>query len=436
MNVAIVGFGREGKSSYEYCKNQGFNITICDKNIDSIAPKSCDTRSGDNYLENLNSFDIIYRTASINPNLIARANPNTPTILQKVTTNTNEFFKACRTKNIIGITGTKGKSTTSTLIARMLEASGQRTHLGGNIGIPPLELLKNNIEPSDWIVLEMSSFQLSDLNYSPHIGVMLMLAEEHLDWHNSLDEYTAAKANIFSQQTNKDIAIYYANNEYSKLCAQKSAGQQIPFGHQPGACVKNNKITIGETEICGVNDVALLGKHNIQNICAAITTVWQVNQNAEAIKGVLGGFSGLPFRLEKRATIKGISYYNDSYASNPTATIAAINTVKEPKILLAGGKDRGLDLTNLTDVLASDSTIKKVLLIGESGPRLATALRTMNCTNFEVMDGGNMQEFVQIASNIAAPGDAVLLSPGFPSFDMFKDFEDRGIQFNQAVQNI
>lgn len=434
MNVALLGFARQGRSSYEYWQKLGHDITICDKNPDISIPHDCSMQLGEYYLSDLDKFDLIVRTSSTHPQLIRAANPQTPHILDKVTTNTNEFFKVCPSKNIIGITGTKGKSTTSTLVTKMLQASGLRTHLGGNIGIPPLELLKADIKPTDWVVLELASFQIIDLQYSPHIAVVLMIDDEHLDWHGDLAEYLSAKQNLFTHQTDNDMAIYYADNSYSKKCADISVGKHIAYAAKSGAYVSDNMVYVQDTAICSVNDVALLGEHNIQNVLAAITVTWQITQNIEALTSVIKSFQGLPFRLEKRRTINEVEYYNDSFASNPRATIAAIKTINRPKILIVGGKDRGLNLTNLTDTISRSSSIKKVIVIGEAGPRLATELHKKDYTNIELTDAKSMNDIVLLAQSFAKSGDAVVLSPGFPSFDMFKDFEDRGVQFNNAVE--
>lgn len=436
MKIAILGYARQGKSSYEYYNLPENDITICDQNLNAEVPKQAKKRLGPNYLQNLNSFDLIIRTSNMHPKLIKQANPNSPDILSKVTSNTNEFFRVCPSKNIIAVTGTKGKSTTSTLIAKMLEAQGLRTHLGGNIGIPPLELLKNNIKPNDWVVLELASYQLIDLNYSPHIGLVLMLDEDHLDWHKNFDEYLKAKANLFNHQTTDDIAVYFADNQLSKQCTEKSLARKIPYYKRPGAYVENNKIAIENTIVCDLNSIALIGGHNIQNICAALTVVWQIQQNIEAIKKIITDFSGLPLHLEKRRTLNGTEYINDSFASNPSATIAAIKAIKQPKILIIGGKDRNLKLDKLVNEIRGCNTIKKVVVIGESTTRIAKEFNTAGFSNYEITDAKTMKDIVLKCANLAARGDAVVLSPGFPSFDMFKNFEDRGEQFNKAIDEL
>ncbi len=432
MRVAIAGYGTQGKSAYEYWR-KGNDITICSRNPITDLPEGVDIRVGDGHLASLDAFDVIVRSPGLHPNTLIEN--NSPEILAKVTTNTNEFFRVCPSKNIIGVTGTKGKGTTSTMIARILEASGKRVHLGGNIGIPPLDLLKNDIQATDWVVLELANFQLIDLKYSPHIGVCVMVEPEHLDWHKDETEYYQAKSQLFAHQTLNDIAIYYADTEASHTIASSSVGAKIPYFAEPGALIKQNAIVIDDQEICKLSELQILGEHNRQNICGAITAVWQVAQNVDAIRKAIIAFTGLPYRIEYRAEKHGIKYYNDSFAAAPGAAVAAIKSIPEPKILIMGGRDRGLDLTELTHEIAKPrNAVASVLVIGESAARIAKALQAAGYDGYKVSDAKDMAAIVAEATMLARPGDAVVLSPGFPSFDMFKNFEDRGNQFNTAVE--
>jgi len=210
MKIAILGYGSQGRAAYEYWRD-GNEITICDGNSKLELPTDVNTQLGADHLKGLERFDLLVRSPIVHPRAIVAA--NSPDILAKVTTVTNEFLRVCPTKNVIGVTGTKGKGTTSTLIALMLEAAGHRVHLGGNIGIPPLDMLKNDIQPDDWVVLELANFQLIDLQHSPRIAVCLMVVPEHLDWHTDPAEYFAAKTQLFRWQTAEDFAIYFADND-------------------------------------------------------------------------------------------------------------------------------------------------------------------------------------------------------------------------------
>src|ERR1700741_4499183 len=348
-----------------------------------VVPEGAHTQLGPDYLSKLDQYDLIVRTPILHPRDIVAANPETPNILDKVTSNTNEFFRACPSKKVIAVTGTKGKGTTSTLITKMLEAAGKRVHLGGNIGIPPLELLKDDIKPEDYVVLELANFQLIDLRYSPHIAVCLMVVPEHLDWHEDMEEYISAKQQLFIHQNSNDVAIYYALNENAESIADASEGTLIPFFKEPGAIVKNGSIVIDTKQICKTDELKLLGEHNWQNVCAAVTAVWQITQDTEAIRKAAINFSGLPFRIELRREVNKVRYYNDSFATGQGATIAAIDAIKEPKVLIIGGYDRGLDLTELAEeVVAASESIRKVVLIGVAAERTAQLFTEHGFTNF------------------------------------------------------
>lgn len=434
MKVAILGYASQGESAYHYWNTPDNEVVICDSREDIELPQGSKSHLGPSYLHSLDEFDLIVRAApSIHPRQIADANSDE--ILQKVTTNTNEFFRVCASKNIIAVTGTKGKGTTSTLIAKMLEADGKKVHLGGNIGIPPLDLLHDNIEPDDWVVLELANFQLIDLKYSPHIAVCLMVMPEHLDWHADTDEYYNAKSQLFRYQTPDDFAIYNADNENSKRIASTGKGWKLPYMTRPGAYVHDGQIMIDNQAVCSVTDLKLLGKHNWQNACAAVTAFWKISQNLDAVRSVLTTFSGLPFRIEFRAEKNGIRYYNDSFASQPSATIAAIESVPEMKVMIIGGFERGLDLKELAQKLkACEKDIRSVLAVGATGKRVVENLQAKGFTNYQLSEAKTMSEIVKQATTLAKPGDAVVLSPGFASFDMFKNFEERGKQFNAAVE--
>jgi UDP-N-acetylmuramoylalanine--D-glutamate ligase len=435
MRIAILGYSDQGKSAYEYWSAEGnHEITICDSRDDITLPKGVATQLGSEYLTNLDRFDIVVRGApTIHPKTIVAA--NSPEILSKVTSNTNEFLRVCPTKNVIGITGTKGKGTTSTLTTKMLEAAGKTVHLGGNIGIPPLDLLKNNIQPTDWVVLELANFQLIDLKYSPCIAVCLMVVPEHLNWHTDMAEYIFSKSQLFEWQTSKDIAIYYAANDISKEVALSGAGQKLPFYASPGAWINGNMVTIDGAEICTTDAIQLLGKHNWQNVCAALTAYWQVDQNIDAAKSAILHFRGLPHRLELVREQLAIRFFNDSFAATPDAAVAAVSAIPGQKVMIFGGFDRKLPLDNFArDIASQAQSIEKAVLIGESAKRTGDALIAAGFTNFVISEAKSIKDIVELATSYATAGCAVVLSPGFASFDMFKNFEDRGLQFKAAVE--
>lgn len=443
MKVAIIGFASEGRAAYEYWNHEGNDLTICDRNSELDLPDGVKSQLGEDYLSNLGGFDLIVRTPALHPRLILEANPESPAIADKITTNTNEFLRVSPTKNIIGVTGTKGKGTTSTLITKMLEAAGKKVHLGGNIGIPALELLKQDIQSTDWVVLEMSSFQLIDLKISPHTAVCVMVVPEHLDWHTDLPEYIRAKQQLFVHQKADDRAIYFGGSELSKQVASVSPGVLTEYFAPPGAFVQDGTILIGDTVICSTSEVALLGRHNVQNICAAITAVWPVVQDAIPLKQVITTFTGLEHRLEKVRVLDEVTYYDDSFGTTPETAAVAVEAFEEPKVVIMGGSTKRADFTELAKTVANNN-VRQVILIGNTenpkhicdSPKIEAALREAGfeaITSLAKPGGTTMTEIVETARFAARPGDVVLLSAGCASFDLFQNYKDRGNQFKAAV---
>lgn len=427
MNIAIVGFDTEGRSSYEYFASRGHTITICDQNTGLKVPHGVESVLGDKYLDDLDRFDLIVRTAGLQPSKILEKNPGVAT---KLTSQINEFFKASPTKNIIGVTGTKGKGTTSTLITKMLEAAGKHVYLGGNIGVPPLSFYKK-LRPDSWVILELSSFQLIDLQYAPHIGVCLMVVPEHLNWHKDMDEYVAAKSRMFTLQTDQDVAISFADNELSRTIASSGNAVQIPYYAKPGAIVNDGTIIIGDTAICRTDELKLLGAHNWQNVCAAVTAAWQVTHDVKAMQHVLTSFSGLEHRLEFVRDFSGIKFYNDSFGTTPETAAVAIESFTEPKVVILGGSDKGADFAVLADTITR-SNVRQAVVIGDTGPKIIAALEAAGFTDIS-LGGTSMESAIATCLRHAKAGDVVLLSTGCASFGMFKDYKDRGNQFKQLV---
>lgn len=449
MKIGIVGWGLEAKSAFNFFGSEHEYLIVNESAQDDFPPQSDKVKvryvpqaapvgiggqvSDLSYLDGIEDCDkIIYQpTAYFN---LQKKFGDDKTFWPKATTAYDIFFENTPSKNIIGITGTKGKGTTSTLIHEMLIAAGKTAHLGGNIGTPILDILPK-IKENDWLVWELANFQLKPARHSPHIGVCLMITKEHLDWHPDFEDYIDAKANLFRYQSQEDIAIYFADNEYSCRIAGNSPGNKIPYFDSPGGRISaDGKIVVGkeETEIIDKREIKLLGEHNLQNVCAAVTAVWQVSQDVEPMRKVLSAFSGLIHRLEFVRELGGIKYYDDSFGTTPDTVIVALKAIIQPAVLILGGHDKGLDYTELIKEITSRDRVRHVITIGQIGPKLAQMLRDKHFDRI-TEDLTTMPEIVAEAHRVAQPGDAVLLSCGTSSFGMFKDYKDRGDQFKQAV---
>lgn len=429
MKVAVVGFALEGQQNYQYWKNQGADITICDQDASLRVPEDAKSQLGEGYLSNLDQFDVIVRSAGINPEIILAANAH---VADKITTTINQFLQVCPTKNVIGITGTKGKGTTSTLIYQMLKAAGIDVYLGGNIGVSPFEFL-DKLTSDSFVVLELSSFQLCDLQHSPSTALCLMVVPEHLNWHHSLEEYVAAKSRLFSNQDADDTAIYFADDDLSHKIVSSSPGKKFSYFAEPGAFVLDNQVIIDNEIICGTDELRLLGQHNWQNVCAAVTVVWQFVHDVSAIKSVLTTFSGLSHRLEFVRQVDDVLYYDDSFGTTPETAIVAMRAFDRNKIMILGGSDKGADFTRLAEAVVSDK-VRKAIVIGDTSSKIRQALLDAGYSSEDIIVGAQtMDEIVGLAKHHARGGDVVLLSTGCASFGLFKDYKDRGNQFRQVV---
>jgi UDP-N-acetylmuramoylalanine--D-glutamate ligase len=448
MRIALVGWGIENQSAYRYfgpdheylivSESRPTDLTPDEPNvkvqfIDADRPIGMVSMVEDlSYMDGVDKCNLIIYQPTARQNLKKHFGDD-PAFWSKAKTVQHIFFENVKTKNLIGITGTKGKGTTSTLLSKLLEADGKTVFLAGNIGKSVLDIMPD-IQGEDWVVLELSNFQLQDFPYSPHIGVCLMITAEHLDWHANMNEYVDAKSHLFRNQTPQDVAIYFADNQYSREIASYSKGIKVPFYKPPGGRVRQDgMIVIGdqETEIINKREVKLLGEHNLQNICAALTAFWQVSQNTAAAQQVLTAFSGLEHRLEFVRNVGGVDYYDDSFGTTPETAIVAMKAFDQPKILVLGGSDKGIPFDGLTELVASSNT-RHVITIGKTGSVIANQLREKGFNNISE-DLNTMPEIVDAAKKVAQPGDVVLLSCGCASFGLFKDYKDRGNQFKAAV---
>lgn len=426
MKIAIAGYGVEGKSNYDYFVRHGHEVTIIDEREDlPDLPVNVKTMLGAGVFEKLNGFDVVVRTAGLAPRKIKTDG--------KVWSATNEFFAECPAP-IIGVTGSKGKGTTCSLIASILRASGKTVHLVGNIGMPALDELEK-ITATDIVVYEMSSFQLWDIEKSPHVGVVLMIEPDHLDVHASFEEYVAAKANIVLHQSEDDITVYNVNNPHSAAIARQSKGKKQPYQFETAAHVLHDAFWYGDTRLCSTDALVIPGVHNQDNACAAINAVWPYVQDGEVIARGLSDFSGLPHRLKLVGEKRDVRYYDDSIATTPGSAIAAMAAFEAPKVLILGGSSKGADFTPVAEA-AEKADIRVVLLIGSEAPKIEAVLQPRGIPYLNLGETITMDEIVKTAAVQAQVGDVVVLSPACASFGMFKNYKDRGDQFIAAVKNL
>lgn len=408
MKIAIAGYGAEGRANYNYWHRPGNELTIVDERemIDD-APAGAATMLGAGAFGRLQGFDMVVRTAGLAPRKIVTDG--------QVWSATNEFFDQCPAP-IIGVTGTKGKGTTSSLMVSILRAAGHTVHLVGNIGAPALAELAN-IQPSDIVVYELSSFQLWDARASPHIAVVLGIEPDHLDVHESFEEYVAAKGNIACFQRASDVVIYNQNNTYAHQIAQLSPGEKIayPFAIDEYAA-----------------SLKLPGAHNRENAAAAIAVARQFGVDDDAIRQGLAAFDGLPHRLKFVAEKDGVKYYDDSIATTPGSVIAAVRSFAAPRVLLMGGHDKGGDYSELIDVCRGADV--KVVAYGANRDVLKQLFDQAGVPC--VVCPGDMRAVAREARAQASAGSVVILSPAAASFDMFTSYGDRGDQFIAAVEGL
>lgn len=447
--VAVLGIGIEGLSLVEFLSGSFAMVTVVDERLEKdVDPEvleklgKMDTPGifGPDAMSKLSGFEIIFRSPGVKRNQKILDELADKGVL--ITSPTQLFFDLCPCP-IIGVTGTKGKGTTSSLITEMLKKEGFDTYLGGNIGTPPLTFLEK-LTPESRVVLEMSSFQLQDLTISPHIAVMLMTTSEHLDYHRDVYEYIDAKRNILRHQTLNDFAIvnkdYPASNESDVVTPGKvykvSREQSIDQGcfvHEGTIFLKMSDI---EEEVINTKDILLPGKHNLENACAAILAAKLSGAHMESIVHVLKTFKGLEHRLELIKEIHGIRFYDDSFSTTPETAIAAIEAFSEPEILLLGGSSKNSDFTELGKTISMSQNIKAIIKIGAEWEKIKESIKGKIAHIQIIEDCETMQDAVKRAASIAENGDVVLLTPACASFDKFKNYKDRGQQFKKAVDDL
>lgn len=419
MKVAILGFGVEGQDAARYFLEKGAQIAVFDKKERKEIAKgewrgaNFEWVCGPDYLSaGIHGFDLIVRSPGVYRFIpeIVEVEKNGA----KITSNTKIFFDECKTP-IIAVTGTKGKGTTSTLITRGLEAAGKKVVLAGNIGEPMLSRL-SQANNSDFVILELSSFQTIDLHKSPHIAVVTNITTDHLNWHKDRNGYVNAKENLWLYQTKDDFLVMNKDDRTCQELAKKAPGTVVwynPKAPLPG-------------------DLRVPGKHNRANAHAALAAAKIVGANLEKAWQGIASYKGAEHRLEKVAEKNGVLFINDSAATTPEATIAALETFSQPKILIAGGSAKGIKFAQLAKAIAKNN-VRAVLLMGETETEIEKELENVGYKGVVKRGYRDMATLVEDARSVAQNGDIVFLSPACASFGLFTNYQERGQKFKEAM---
>ena len=444
--VAVLGIGVSNTPLVRLLLDHGIRVTACDKRTreelgalaDELEGAGCALRLGPDYLEGLHE-DVIFRTPGLRPDMpqIAAAVANGSVLTSEM----EAFFQVCPCP-IIAVTGSDGKTTTTTIIAELLKAAGNTVWLGGNIG-HPLLCDAEGMQPHDYAVLELSSFQLMTMDRSPHIAVVTNLAPNHLDIHRDMAEYVAAKENIFRHQTAGDIAVFNADNAITAEQSTRAAGRSRRFSRQSplsdGVFLRGDDIVCrgpeGERVIMQTSDIRIPGVHNVENYMAAIAAVDGLVPDA-VIHDFARSFGGVEHRIELVRTLHGVRYYNDSIASSPSRTIAGLRSFPGKVILIAGGYDKHIPF----DVLGPEVTahVKLLVLCGATAGKIRAAVEAApdyRPGHPEIIEVTPFRAAVEAARDRAVPGDVVTLSPACAAFDQFKNFAERGKVFKEIVRS-
>ena len=449
--VAFIGAGVSHKRCIEQFVELGAQVTLCDqkKSLEDFGAYADTLRRlhvrlslGEHYTDGFAGQDIIMRTPGYEyykPELQAALQAGT-----KVTSEVELFFELCPCE-IVAVTGSDGKTTTTTLISKMFEAAGRKVFLGGNIGAALLPQLAD-VTPEAVAVVELSSFQLISMRVSPKVAVVTNVTPNHLDHHKDMQEYIDAKRNILLWQVPPCRAVLGFENDISRGMQSDCKGEQVWFTRlhetDKGAFLRESDDTLCYAEngvvtpILPRAEVKLRGLHNVENLLAAIAAVWG-RVPVEAMRQVGSTFTGVEHRIEPVRTLDGVTYYNDSIASSPTRTIAGLRSFNQKIILIAGGYDKKIPYEPLAPEIRAH--VKTLVLMGATGPRIEAAVRA--CPGFDesaltILHADSMQHAVELARSAAQPGDVVSLSPASASFDLYPNFEVRGRDYKNIVKNL
>jgi UDP-N-acetylmuramoylalanine--D-glutamate ligase len=448
--IAILGFGTEGRAVLEYLVRHEYSfITVCDKNPDlkEAMPNGVSVRLGPKYLNDLLDFDVIFRSPGIK--YLEPAIQNAVKNGVEVTSST-AFFLDQSPCPVIGVTGTKGKGTTCTLIYEMLKKAKKDVYLGGNIGKSAIEFL-DTVNKKSLVVLELSSFQLQDLTKSPRYSVLLNTTTDHLDYHVDRDEYLQAKESILSNQNKNDLCVLNKDYEYVEYYLPLVKGDlrlvSVRQKVKDGAYVDDGVIYYvmdGEEEkIADVKDMALIGSHNLENILPAIVIAKELKVSSKDILSVIREFKGLEHRLEFVKEVNFVKYYNDSFSTTPETSMAAVDSFDEPTILIAGGSDKGLDYSEWALKILTKPSLHTVILIGVTAEIMEKAIVDAEKklgdavgSPTKVLRRDDLEEAVLEAYALSEKGGVVVMSPAAASFDMFKNYKERGERFRAIVRKL
>lgn len=449
--IAFVGIGVTNAPTAKLFADFGAKVYACDrkdkeyigneicKELESSGVEFC---LGSTYLDAIPEMDIVFRTPGIMPSeqWIIDAKKRG----QVVTSEMEVFFELCPCK-IIAVTGSDGKTTTTTLISEMLKKEGKNVYLGGNIGRALLPEIKN-IKSNDFAVAELSSFQLITMHSSPDIAVVTNLAPNHLDHHKDMQEYVGSKRNILLHQNAFSKSVLNANNDYTVKMLSDVNGIPYQFSYgkeiEHGAFYKNGKIYFNDydkktVEVLDRNDIKLPGDHNVENYLAAITAVWGL-VSVESIREVAKSFGGVEHRIEFVRERHGVKWYNDSIATSPTRVISGLKSFDRKIIIICGGSDKGISFKPMVPYILSN--VKLLILMGEvTAPKIYEAVVTdeeYKNSSLEIKFASSMEEAVKIADENSSDGDIVSLSPACASFDLYKNFEYRGRHYKNIVNSL
>ena len=443
--VAVFGIGVSNIPLIRMLRAHGIDVTACDRNTreglgqtaDELEALGTKLKLGEGYMEDLDA-DLIFRSPGIRPDVpafeaaVARG--------AKVTSEMEVFFDVCPCKKI-AVTGSDGKTTTTTIIAKLLERAGYTVHLGGNIG-HPLLAETFDMKPEDIAVLELSSFQLLCMTSSPEIAVVTNVAPNHLDIHKGMEEYVSAKKNIFLHQHPEDKVVLNRDNELTRSFAAEAKGSVTLFSRQnpmdSGVVLENGVICVKQDgksrPVLPVEDILLPGVHNIENYMAAIAAVNGLVSD-EIIRAFAKTFGGVEHRIELVRELHGVRYYNDSIGSSPSRTIAGLRAFPQKVILIAGGYDKHIPYDVLGPELVAH--VKTLVLTGATAPKIRAAAEGAEGYDPErlpIYEVDEFEEAVKKAQSLAQPGDVDILSPASASFDKFKNFMERGDTFKRIVR--